>query len=80
MNAHIITNAVPVTHTVRPDVGNEYLTVPVPNGWDDVRPLVAKVLLFDGREFTFTGWNSDSNQAYFVRPLNPPTPAHAIIK
>lgn len=42
-----------------------YLTVPVPNGWDDVEKIRAKVLEFEGRRFVFTGWNSDRNEAFF---------------
>jgi len=42
-------------------------TVPVPNGWDDVKPLVGRVLLVDGVAYGFTGWNSDRLVAYFRR-------------
>ena len=59
-----------VRHSVRPDVNREYLEVDCPNGWDDVKKLTAKVLLFDGRRFAWTGWNSDRNVSYFVRLLN----------
>lgn len=45
--------------------GVRWLTVGVPNGWDDVRPLTGRVLSFEGREYGFTGWNSDRNVAYF---------------
>jgi hypothetical protein len=61
---------VPVEHSVRADVGREYLTLDVPNGWDDVKKLCKKVLTFDGRQFTFTGWNSDTNKCFFVRLLS----------
>ena len=43
----------------------EFLTVSVPNGWDDVAKLTGKVLEFEGRRYGFTGWNSDRNEAYF---------------
>lgn len=43
----------------------EFLTVSVPNGWEDVSPLVGRVLEFEGRNYGFTGWNSDRNEAYF---------------
>jgi hypothetical protein len=38
----------------------------VPDGWDDVKRLTGRVVLFAGRRFGFTGWNSDRNHAYFV--------------
>lgn len=41
------------------------LIVSVPNGWDDVKNLTSKVLGFDGKDFTFRGWNSDRDEAYF---------------
>ena len=30
------------------------------------------VLTYDGRDFVFSGWNSDVNQCYFVRLINGP--------
>jgi hypothetical protein len=78
MNATIAPNEVPVRHNVRHDVGREYLTISCPEGWDDVKKLTKKVLLFDGRRFTFTGWNSDTNECYFTRPLDN-TPISATI-
>jgi hypothetical protein len=68
--ATIMPNEIPVFHSVRPSVGREFLTVDCPEGWDDVQKLTNKVLLFDGRKFTFTGWNSDRNEAFFVCPIN----------
>lgn len=47
-----------------------HLTVQVPNGWDDVQNLLNKALSHDGRRYTFSGWNSDRNEAYFARPIN----------
>jgi hypothetical protein len=44
--------------------------VDCPEGWDDVKKLVKKVLTFEGRKFAYTGWNSDRNEAFFARPLN----------
>ena len=58
------------SHSERPDVGRAYLTISVPNGWDDVKKLTKKVLEFNGRLYTFTGWNSDRNECYFCRPIN----------
>jgi hypothetical protein len=68
--ATIYSNEIPVMHSVRPDVNREFLTVDVPEGWDDVKKICKKVLTFEGRKFTFTGWNSDRNQAFFAAPLN----------
>jgi len=45
--------------------GAYWLTVGAPNGWDDVKPLTSRVLEFEGRQYGFTGWNSDRNVAYF---------------
>jgi hypothetical protein len=69
MNAKILTAEVPVVHTVRPEVGLEYLTVETPDGWSDVKKISRRVLEYQGRKFTFSGWNSDRGQAYFSRPI-----------
>jgi hypothetical protein len=63
-------NEIKVTHSVRPDVNREFLTIDCPNGWDDVKKLTKKVLTFEGRKFTFASWNSDYNYASFVRLLD----------
>lgn len=42
-----------------------YLTLDCPAGWDDVKKLTKKVLRYDGRAYTFTGWNSDRNECFF---------------
>lgn len=70
MNVVIAQNEVPVRHAVRPDVGLEFLTVDCPNGWDDVKKICKKVLVFEGRRFTFCSWNSDRNDASFNRPID----------
>lgn len=77
--ATILPNEIPVSHSVRPSVGREFLTVQCPEGWDDVKKLTNKVLLFEGRKFTFTGWNSDRNEAFFASPINGPIATAAII-
>jgi len=71
-SASIASNKIAVTHTVRPDVDREFLTINVPNGWDDCKKLTNKVLTYEGRDFSWSGWNSDVNQAYFVRFINGP--------
>lgn len=70
MNEVIIAkDRIAVTHTIRTDVNREFLTIDVPNGWEDVKQLTKKVLIFDNREFVFSGWNSDSYKCYFYRML-----------
>lgn len=58
-----------MTHVVRDDILREFLYIRVPNGWDDVKGLTDKVLTYDNRDFTFSGWDSDKNECYFVRVL-----------
>jgi hypothetical protein len=70
MKASILPNDISVVYSYRPDVAREYLTIDVPNGWDDVKKISKKVLSYDGRKFTYTGWNSDTNQCYFARSLH----------
>ena len=60
MNAHIELNS--RTVQVMPD---GFVEVQVPNGWDDVKTLVGKVLRVNSTLYGFTGWNSDRNVAYF---------------
>ena len=40
-------------------------TLPVPLGWDNVKPLVGRVLVINGVSYGYTGWNSDKLVAYF---------------
>jgi hypothetical protein len=70
MIATIANNEIAVEHNVRKDVNREFLTFPIENGWDDVKKVHKKVLVFEGRKFTFSAWNSDRNECYFFRPLN----------
>ena len=70
MNATVVPNEIPVRHAVRLDVGREFITFDVPNGWEDVKKVSKKVLLFDGRKFVFSCWNSDSNYCCFYRMLS----------
>lgn len=71
MKATISLNDIPISsHSIRHDVGREFLTISCPDGWDDVKKLVKKVLIFDKKKFTFTGWNSDRNECFFVRPID----------
>jgi len=77
--ASIAANKISVSHTIRPDVNREFITINVPNGWDDVKSLTNKVLVYEGKDFTFSGWNSDVNQCYFFRLINGPSNV-AVIK
>ena len=68
--ASIAANKIVVdSYDVRPDLGTEFVTINVPNGWDDVKKLTNKVITFENKDFAFTGWNSDTNKAYFKRNM-----------
>jgi hypothetical protein len=75
-----ITNEIAVEYCERPDVNRAFLKIQVPNGWDDVLKIKEKVLEYNGRKFAFTGWNSDTNQCYFARPLNGDAQTARIVK
>ena len=68
--ATISKNEIAVVYSDRPEINREFLTIDVPNGWDDVSKLTKKVLNYKGKKFVFTGWNSDSLKCYFVRNEN----------
>lgn len=63
--ASIASNKISVVHHEYEN--REFLTFSVPNGWDDVEKMVNRVLTYEGRDFTFSGWDSDKNECYFVR-------------
>ncbi|MGA0164252.1 MAG: hypothetical protein ACO3LE_08445, partial [Bdellovibrionota bacterium] len=69
MQATIAPNKITVRHTIREDVGREFLTFSIENGWDDVKKFVNKVLIFESKEYFFSAWNSDRNEVYFARQL-----------
>ena len=65
MNEGLITvNKVTVTKPVSIE-GDLYIEVAVPNGWNDVKKLVNKVIEVNQLDFSYTGWNSDRNIACF---------------
>lgn len=66
--ATVSKNEISVEYSERPDVGRDFLTIDVPAGWDDVSRICKKVLEYNGRKFTFTGWNSDTLKCYFCAP------------
>lgn len=70
MTATILPNALKVEHSVRPEINREFLCFSCPDGWDDVKKIKDKVMVFNGKHFTFTGWNSDRNECYFAKPLD----------
>lgn len=69
MNATISPTEFAVNHAIRPDVQREFISFSI-SGWDEVKKLTKKVLLYDGRKFTFSCWNSDRLEIVFVRPLS----------
>ena len=60
----ISVNKVTVTKPISIE-GDLYIEIQVPNGWDDVKKLVNKVVEVNDLDFSYTGWNSDTNIAYF---------------
>jgi len=62
--ARIAVNKVTVTKPISIE-GDLYIEVQVPHGWDDVKKLVNKVIEVNQLDFSYTGWNSDKNIAYF---------------
>lgn len=70
MKAIVATNEIPVQYSIRPDIGREFLTIDIENGWDDVKKLTNKVLIFEDKKFAFTGWCSDTNKCFFAKPIN----------
>ena len=67
--AKIAKDEIPVTYSVSRDVNLEFLRIQT-EGWDEVKKLTKKVLLFEGRRFTRSGWYSNTNEAFFRRPWN----------
>ena len=60
----IAVNKVTVTKPISIE-GDLYIEVNVPNGWDDVKKLVNKVIEVNSLDFSYTGWSSDRNIACF---------------
>ena len=70
MKATIAEKEIAVQYSIRLDVGREFLAFDIPNGWDDVKKMTHKVLVYEGKKFTFSGWNSDDNKCYFTKPIH----------
>ena len=60
----IATNKVTVTKPISID-GQLYIEVQVPDGWKSVKKIMDKVIEVNSLDFSYTGWNSDKNIAYF---------------
>ena len=69
MTASILKNEIEVRYSIRPDVGKEFITFDIPNGWDDVKRISKKILIYDNKKFSFSCWNSDSNYCVFAKPI-----------
>lgn len=63
--ATVLPNAIPVRPSTREDDGSKWLVVSCPNGWDDVKKLTKKVLVYEGETYIWMSWNSDTNVANF---------------
>lgn len=79
MKATILPDEIAIQYSFRPDVQREFLSFPI-SGWDEVKKLVKKVLLYDGRKFVFSCWNSDRMEIIFYRMLDNSTKTAKLIK
>jgi hypothetical protein len=68
MKATVIPNEFEVEHAVQSD--REFISFDIPNGWDDVKKISKKILLYDNRKFKFSCWNSDTMKCHFMRLLD----------
>jgi hypothetical protein len=62
MKAQILPKEIAVTHTTCE--GREFLRFPI-EGWNDAKQYVKKVLLFNGKRFVWSCWNSDTMNCHF---------------
>ena len=69
MTATISPNVIQVEHSICEPVNREFLKFPI-SGWDEVKKLTKKVLIFEGRKFIFSCWNSDDNYCVFYRLID----------
>ncbi len=67
-NASIANNLIEVTPSN--DDGEKRLTVSISNGWDDCKKICKKILQFEGNNYAFIGWNSDTNKVFFKQTDN----------
>ena len=80
MKASIVPNEFSVIHSIRESDQTEWIKFDIPNGWDDVKKVCKKVLLYDGKKFFFSCWNSDDLYCYFKRAIGPDAPTAKILR
>jgi hypothetical protein len=68
--ATITKNEIAVEYRERADDNTKWLIIDIPNGWDDVKKISRKVLVYNGLRFTFSAWNSDVMRCYFKHNAN----------
>jgi hypothetical protein len=68
--ATIAKNEIAVEYRERASDGTKWLIINVPNGWDDVKKISRKVLVYNGLRFTFASWNSDNLVCNFKHNAN----------
>jgi len=71
MTATVSPTEFQVEHSIREDVNREFLKFSI-SGWDEVKKLTKKVLIYEERKFVFSCWNSDENYCVFYRLLDRP--------
>jgi hypothetical protein len=76
--ATVAPDQIAVRHTAHEGV--EYLTFDIPNGWDDVKKVCKKALLFGTKKFTFSCWNSDRMECVFRWHPGAPEPVAKIVR
>ena len=79
MKVTILPDEIAIQYSFRPDVQREFLSFSI-SGWDEVKKLVKKVLLYDDRKFVFSCWNSDRMEIIFYRMLDNSTKTAKLIK
>ncbi len=66
--ATIVPNEFTVIHTVSTEVGREFIKFDI-SGWDEVKKLTKKILIYGGQKYAYSCWNSDHNYCVFSKPL-----------
>lgn len=67
MNAQISNDMIAIESATTDYRGWKWLRISVPNGWDDCKKLVKKVLIFNGETYVWRSWNSDYNYCSFIQ-------------
>lgn len=64
MEGRINTDKIKISKPVA--VGGElWFQIDVPNGYEDVKKIMNKVIEVNNYDFVYSAWNSDKNIAYF---------------